>query len=243
MTIDQIISLATSIAAFIAAAAAFLVVLQVSKQRADSYKPALVVARTRFICSQPDDGVIPHTWSNPDSIDNGAVQAHAAFSLPLVNVGLGAAIDVKVSWAFPIDEVVRLVNELAQKSLIAVYFDWNNEILSINADKPGRTVHNWASQKESNFDFVLPASIDQNANSVTIPMGCVHLVSALVYVTSKLEKFESFPKIPSLLLKIAYSDIAGTKYSTQLSISIEVVAMHSGDGFKCHGIIESSRTD
>ena len=45
------------------------------------------------------------------------------FSLPIRNVGLGAAKEVTLKWSFPIEELVSNINKMAQKSLIPAYFE------------------------------------------------------------------------------------------------------------------------
>ena len=98
----ELISLVTSIAACLSAVAAFVVVRQNYKQRTASYRPDFVLVRTPIqsrIFETPDG--IPH-WSNDGTND----AANKRFSIPLVNVGLGAAREIKVVWNFPIHEFV-----------------------------------------------------------------------------------------------------------------------------------------
>ena len=116
----EFISLVTSIAACLSAVAAFVVVRQNYKQRTASYRPDFVLVRTPIqskIFETPDG--IPY-WSNDGTND----AANKRFSIPLVNVGLGAAREIKVVWNFPIHEFVSSVNRLAQASLTPVYFEY-----------------------------------------------------------------------------------------------------------------------
>lgn len=236
---DQTISLATSIAACLSAIAAFLVVLQVAKQRAASYKPELVIARAHFRCKQDKDGRIPHRWTTPDDESS---QRLLSFSVPLVNVGLGAAKEVKLCWDFPISNLVSRVNALTDELSIDSHFVWDDEdTLSERASDGSRTVHSWKGQKATDIDFVLPASIENESTKATIPFAYIHLVSAFVYLMTTDEKIDTFCDVPGIALKIQYRDIGGVRRSTRFLVKVHLTQLHFGDRFEFQGTLESVR--
>ncbi|MBO2701056.1 hypothetical protein [Shewanella algae] len=239
MTIDQTISLAASIGACLSAIAAFLAVRQVSKQRESSYKPELVLSRTVFECSSNPlrKGNIPDTWM-PRKENEEEKNFLRSFTMPLRNVGLGAAKSLKVTWSFPIESIVATVNEITQKSLIPAYFEYQNEMLSLKSEEMGGSTSMWGNQKNQSIDFVLPSPMDNAPVELALPHAYIQIVSALIHFSAKAEDFKSFPDIPPLDVDIEFSDIGGSQHKAKFSISTELISV-SGKGEAFHGYVES----
>ncbi len=240
MTIDQIIALAASIAAFLSALAAFFTICQVSKQRESSYHPELAVARTKFQCiSNPlSKGNIPDTWiecTDGEEIQN----VLSFFSVPLHNVGLGAARNLKVKWSFQIEDAISKVNELAQKSLTPVFYEYKNGILTLKSDDMGEAISLWINQKEISIDFVLPASINKSSTELIVPPAFIMTVSALVHFYSKTGSFPSSEAIPNLIAEVDYFDIGGKKHKAKVSVTIQITTI-IGKGESFMGYIEAN---
>ena len=239
MSIDQIILLVTGVAACLSAIAALLAVRQISKQRMESYRPGLVIVRTP-IKSQAEEEPISFNWtiSNGDNVRS--PNDSTSFSAPLWNVGLGAAKEVKIRWNFPIDKLVLLVNRLAQESPKPVYFQWRNEVLNMVWDNSPYYLLNWTAEKESDIDFILPASISQTATELIIPKLYIELVSSLVYFAIKVKKIEqNISKIPPLKCLLKYNDIGGAKHSVKFALSVNFV-MSKDNGACFRGFLDSS---
>ena len=215
MSIDQGISLAASIGACLSAIAAFFAVHLSSKHSKASYKPELVIARTRF--KSIANGGIPCEWINESAIED-EDSHNMMFSVPLRNVGLGAAKEVVINWSFSIEELVSKVNILAQKSLIPAYFEYGNEILSLESESGGGHTSIWKNQQNQTVDFVLPAPVDQVPYKLALPLAYTQLVSALIYFAAKSDSLESFPDIPPLKASLSYFDIGGSKHENKFLI-------------------------
>lgn len=239
MTIDQVISLAASIGACLSAIAAFLAVRQVSKQRESSYKPELVLSKTMFECSPNPRSKeqIPSAWT-PKTNKEEELSLHRSFSMPLRNVGLGAAKSIKVNWSFPIEDVVATVNEIAQKSLVPAYFEYQNEMLSLKSEAMGGSVSAWRNQKNQNIDFVLPAPVDTVPIELVLPHAYIELVSALIHFSARSENFEHLEDIPSLNLDLEFVDIGGGHHKSEFSISTQIISV-TGKGEAFQGYVES----
>ncbi|MCG8668668.1 MAG: hypothetical protein MI867_04580, partial [Pseudomonadales bacterium] len=226
MTIDQVISLAASIGACLSALAAFLAVKEVAKQRESSYKPELVLVKTLFkgISNPLHKGAMPDFWTTDRESDE-SIDCVKSFSIPLRNVGLGAAKDVKATWSFPMEDTVALVNDLAQKAHIPAYFELKNGFLSLNSEELGELTSVWRNQQLDSLDFVLPAQIDNSPIELTYPHAYIQIISALIYFSVKSGKLESFPDIPKLNLKLEYSDIGGLAHSAQYLLHTNIVSI------------------
>ena len=229
----ELISLVTSIAACMSAVAAFVAVWQIYKQRVASYRPDLVLVRTPIqskIFETPGD--MPH-WSNDGTND----AANKRFSIPLVNVGLGAAREIKVIWNFPIHEFVSSVNRLAQASLIPVYFEYKNNLLSFRKSDT-RWIVQWHS--ESHIDFVLPTSADQTHTDLKVPLVYISLVSYCYQfaINGKDDEHRKIgvcdiPDIPPLKCRIEYRDIGEVQHSVDWLVYAEAAIISDGS-FKGH---------
>ncbi|MYC26982.1 MAG: hypothetical protein F4X63_03160 [Nitrospira sp. SB0662_bin_26] len=231
----DLISLVTSIAACMSAVAAFMAVRQNYKQRMASYRPDLVLVRTPIqakIFETP--GGIPH-WTNDGNNDETNDVAIKLFSIPLVNVGLGAAREIRVVWNFPIHEFVSSVNRLAQVSLTPAYFEYRNNLLSFKTSD-NQWVVKW--QGESHIDFVLPASTNQTRTGLIVPLVYISLVSYFYQLaisgnddehrkTGEPRTFD-IPDIPPLKCRIEYRDIGQVKYSVDWLVYTEAGVIRDG---------------
>lgn len=182
-------------------------------------------------------GKIPDAWipkTKPEEESN----LMRLFSMPLRNVGLGAAKSIKVTWSFPIDSVVSTVNEIAQKSLVPAYFEYENEMLSLKSEVMGTSVSAWRNQKNQNIDFVLPAPVDTAPIELALPHSYIQLVSALIHFAARSENFDHLEHLPSLNLDIDFIDIGGGQHKSKFSISTEIVSV-TGKGGAFQGYAES----
>ena len=181
MTIDQLIALSASIGACLSALATFLTVQQVAKQRRASYQPDLALTQI-VVTGVPDSNnksPLPIVWNtNPPGIGSSQPRRCA---IPVLNVGLGAAKDVVVSWSFPIDELVKSVNDLAQRTLTPAYLRNEHGTLYIKSDLFGDIDIMWQNQQVSRIDYVLPATVQDKPLYLEMPWAYVTLVSMLLY--------------------------------------------------------------
>jgi hypothetical protein len=241
MTIDQLVAMTASIGACMSAIAAFLTVKQISKQRESSYRPELAISQTEFECiSNPlTNKKIPDTWviKNRNSQEK-EIDFFKNFTIPLRNVGLGAAKEVSIKWSFPFEKTVIHVNDLAQKSLTPAYFEFKNQVLTLNSDNLGSYASMWGNQQKTKIDFVLPAPIDQMPVELILPLAYIQLASALVYFSAKTKNFDFKNEIPTLHLSLDYLDIGGKKYQSKFAIDINL-SMIANEGEMFSGYIES----
>ena len=241
MTIDQVIALSASVGAFMSAIATFLTARQMSHQRQASYLPELVLSRTTFkgAASPIESGPIPSYWIS-ESRDESKTEVMPMFSLPLTNVGLGAAKDISVCWSFPIEEIIRQVNDLAQRTLTPLYFDFKNGAVSIKSESLGGGTSFWKNQQKEAIDYVLPAAVQKEPVQLKIPHAFVLMVSALLFVSSKDTSGKSALNIPPLVAHLNYRDIGNKAHSAVFEITLQIIAF-GGDGSFIHGYLESKK--
>ena len=243
MTIDQAIAFSASIGAFMSAVAAFLAVRQNTKNREASYRPELAITRTYIVASTNPicQSSFADFWrEDRKSGDNEGVDLLCALSLPLRNVGLGAAKEVSLAWSFPIDDLVKTINNKAQRSLTPAYFEYENEVLSLKSEQLHAVTSMWKNQKNGFVDYVLPASSDREGVGIRVPHTYMEIISALLFFSAK-ENSSSFDsELPELKLDIEYSDIGGAKHKSSFNIDLNLIAV-LGDGAGFHGYMQSRR--
>ncbi len=229
MTIDQIIALLASIAACLTAIASFLTVRQIAKQRELSYRPELAISRVYFhgLSNQIGMGLLPQYWvgtTDSQQVDPLLKQ----IALPLCNVGLGVAKAVVVKWSFPINELVKTVNELANRTLTSELFTYKGGTLHMRSDTIGTMTSVWKNQQTDMLDYLLSASVQKEPVMLELPFAYKTLCSALIFFQSKYKETESHGEIPALKASFEYLDIGEQQHKAVFEIRLNVVSV----GFK-----------
>jgi hypothetical protein len=239
MTLDQAVALIASIGTCAAAIATFWTVREMAKQRQTSYRPELVLQAIYFKGSPDIENGFPFNWRRNSDVDENAKVAR--FTIPLSNIGLGAAKNVRVLWSWPIQEVVSLSNELATKIEAKLYLKYNNEIemLEVKSDTKMQLAVSWGNQKLQIIDYILSAATPHDSVMIEIPFAYVTTVSGLLFFWQSAEQQKKspakthFPSIPPLTVNICYLDITNNEHNTLFHLNFELV-MLSASSFYAH---------
>jgi len=238
MTVDQLIALIASVGACLAAVATFLTVREMAMQRTASYHPELVISRTLFESRPISVGHLPTSWVASNEKDSGRKNENAElrFSVPLNNIGLGAAKNLEVQWDFPIEEITKEIATLAAKTTVPANISFKNGMFSIRSDVLGTATSIWTNERSTKIDYVLPAAEQREGTEVKIPLTYIMATSALLYFSfaTKSEQLS----IPALTATIRYQDIADSSYRTSFDIQFRLI-MLSENSF--HAILEAER--
>jgi hypothetical protein len=246
MTIDQIIALSASVGAFMSATAAFLAVRQNMKQRQESYRPEIAIKSIGFegTVNPLLGGALPTYWINQENKGK-ELNYIDSLSVPMRNVGLGAAKEININWSFSIEDLVTKINDLAQRSLIPAFFEYKNEVLSLNSETLGTGISNWSNQKNTAIDYILPAPVDDTPTTLYLPQAFKLLISALIYLSFNFnnkndEKHSKIPNLPNLKLDLEYFDIGGVKHKATFDISITIMSV-TGNVESFQGLLKSTK--
>jgi hypothetical protein len=241
MTIDQIIALSASVGGCLSAIATFLTIRQMSQQREATYLPELVLSRTLFVGSKDPilAGAMPTLWV-PKTDTDGTAEVSRTFSMPLSNVGLGAAKGISVAWSFPIKEMVSQVNDLAQRTLTPAYLELKDGDLSIKSESLGSAISRWANQQHDSLDYVLPAAVQKEPVVLALPHAFVLLSSALLFVSAKDKDRKSIADMPRLMARFEYRDIGDRHHVAVFEIKLQIIAL-GGEGTFIQGYLESKK--
>jgi hypothetical protein len=252
---DQIIALIASLGTWAAAVATFLTVRQIRKQSEASYRPELTFTRTMFegvplntlvnsppqmsaLYKNPSPSVWLKTGDEHTGDKYGGDKANLPrFTVPLRNVGLGAAKNITVSWSVPMDELGKQLEELgAQHKLSSPCFKCKHNSFQIVAESLGQIWFSW--RNEATIDYLVPVATQPEPYMVELPNGYVQAVSMLIFLffTSPEEtakKTRSFD-IPVLKVDFEYFDIGDHKHHTSFNIEIIASGIFPNEDGVCH---------
>lgn len=229
MSPDQLIALFASVGACLSAFATFLTVRQIAKQREASYKPELAIAKVGFemMADEGFEGTLLSTRRILNEMKESAEVIRAGVSLPLRNIGLGAAKAIRLRWDCDLANMVESANKLAQRTLTQVYFSIDDFAVRTKSEVSGEIYSMWKNQSEAGIDYVLPASIDKNPIYFPLPHAYLQLASALIYLTYKDKDKDKDKKLeinlPSLNLGIEFSDIGGIAHKANFIVKFHIV--------------------
>jgi hypothetical protein len=239
MTADQWISLIASIAGCLAAFAAFLAIWQSSKQREMSYRAEILIDRTEFefsSFSKEENEIFPDELRNKGGVDR-SENGPMWFTVPIRNIGLGAAKWVRVEWSFPVSKFVKEINKLSQEVVNSDLFDFENGNLKLVYGNAPRRTSFWENQRNATLDHLLPTGVGGDPEYLIVPPTFSLLVSAMVRLSALSNCIGSLPEIPALCAKISYKDIGGKKHRIELPLATHVV-LSSGKGAEFAGYLE-----
>jgi hypothetical protein len=145
------------------------------------------------------------------------------FAIPLSNIGLGAAKNVVISWAFPFDDLTEKINRLARSHSIPAQFSFKNGWFKVKSETIGPFAQNWNYELTKYIDYVLPSAVAPEGTALYLPPAYILATSALLYVTfsgnSKVKSLE----IPALKVTFRYQDIADGKHKTSFDIDLSLI--------------------
>jgi hypothetical protein len=221
MTVDQYISVGTSVAAFLAAFATLLTVWQIAKQRKATYRPDIVVMRARVITTGElsDETIAPLLkWKRSEEEADRKDILGNDYPLLLVNIGMGAATSVSTKWEFPMESFVSETRRIARVRGVPEEIEFRSNG-GVSHVKPQITSF-WTNQKSGYFDYLLPASIDHEPIKLDLPSAYILAVAAHMSLFLKALNYDDRegPKVPPLKLSLEFNDIAGQKHRTSYDI-------------------------
>jgi hypothetical protein len=244
-----VLTLISAIAAAVTAFATLRVVTEMSKQRTQTLLPQLYLSGMRFV-TNPVEFLNGDTknignlikWrvtSGPDKNDDSRIEMRVS------NLGLGAAVNVRVSWHFTYRHIMERTSDFAQHSEIAIPPELTSSAASVRvrAYDPD--------EREQVFPYILPSTVEKQSSLLKIPERYVQAVIFELYVVHTAFYFQrtylkhdpftqAIPHVPPLILFIGFEDIAGNKYSQSYEIDLGLMWVRADSGFALSGEMRPS---
>ncbi|NUL39421.1 hypothetical protein [Kosakonia sacchari] len=217
MTIDKWIALGACIAAFVSALAALLAVKQAVLQRKLSYKPQILL-RPQFFDYEFDNNKLDilNQVKFRDSNNLSLNKSDLA-----VNIGLGAALEIVISWDVDTDDVINRLNSYfaTLKKQIKLTRYMNGVSLDYSTDnKDFILVRENTSER---VDYILSYNQKPSPTDIIFPyayisMACASFIFSLD-AEGRVIKLSTRPEV-----KFEYKDIGGEIYQDEYYINVEI---------------------
>lgn len=235
ITTDQLIATVSGGAALATALATFLTVREISKQRKAAVQPDLVLERQyAFVYSEQPTSCLRHIWSR-DRTESDQVLQHSRYVVSLINLGTGAAKQIRAEWTIDVDSMVANVNTLARDATIAVSAEvvpGDSEMRILWPDKViGHQLV--ANQLKQELGHLLPASLSANGLQVSVPAAYLTLASLQVALGlaagQNVATSQGWLRAPSARLAVRYADVHGDPHTKEFDLVLALLgAGHEG---------------
>ncbi|WFV82346.1 hypothetical protein NFJ49_05620 [Citrobacter braakii] len=215
MSLDRWIALGACIAGFISAIAALLVVRQSDLQRKLAYKPQIVLNPNIFDYRFSDEINIAERIKLKNSDNQNAFKSNIA-----VNIGLGAALNVKISWSHDYNELAIALNK---------YFEIKKKKNRLVIERHGISFLNQegvsyaflvTSNRDDNIDYILSYSQNPSPTEIYIPFPFINLTCMAIFYSFEAEKI-MLESLPKLRVKVEYNDVGGEMYVDEYQVRVE----------------------
>lgn len=219
MNTTDLISLSTSVAAFITSGIALFNVIELNKQRKQSLIPEIIFNDSSFNIYYGQSSTIPLRWLSVNKSNNETGE----FTFECFNIGLGSAKNIKLSWSYDINSVIEIIHKNNNENVYRIDYNGDDQLIKITMKNGAMSATKFDLQSKK--EYILPASIDKESTKFKLPMSYHYLCSILldlVFDQTDTDKISLFCKWPTLGLDIQYEDVAGNKYSRKVFIEPHV---------------------
>lgn len=214
MSLDRWIALGACVAGFISAIAALLVIKQSNLQRKLSYKPQIVLSPEYFEYTFDDKLSIEERIKLRNASNEKKLRSDIA-----VNIGLGAALNVKISWIHDYAKLAMILNRYLEKENITDSLEINGVCLSyLDSNKSPKSTLVTTHRTEI-IDYILSYTQKPSSTEIFIPFPFIALTCRAIYYSIKAENIIN-EDLPKLMLKVEYQDIGGEKYIDNYHVRI-----------------------
>jgi hypothetical protein len=219
---DSWIALTSSFAAGAAVLVAIFTLREMISQRKTVYRPELIIAR-EYISSKRDRSD-NHQWARSGSQSSD----RAIFlSVPLFNIGLGAARDVEIHWSYEREKFRALLREQSSHRILVQ----DSGPIAVEIDgKPFMMLNPHDSIRY--LSYVLPAGVSSEPNFVNVPIEysvSLELLSRAYAMTRDEKRGFAFESIPPLEATIQYRDIGDNFHERKMQVNFHFSSLTFGD--------------
>ncbi|KIC86291.1 hypothetical protein [Pantoea agglomerans] len=218
MTLDKWIALAACVAAFVSALAALLAVKQAGIQRKLSYKPQMLLRPQPFTYEFDNSTLnILNRIKMRDGDSNNSLKSDLA-----VNIGLGAALDVKIKWNYDSQEIIDNLNDNLIKLEVPLKIErFSNELFTkIVIHNEIHTV--FREVTEDSIDYILSYSQKPASTEIIFPFYFLSFICAN-FIFSIRAGETSFKDFLKPTIKLEYKDIGGESYLDEFYVNIDFI--------------------
>ncbi|MBT2968620.1 MAG: hypothetical protein KME56_05095 [Candidatus Thiodiazotropha sp. (ex Ctena orbiculata)] len=209
----QIIALIASVATLITAISALMSISEMKEQRRSSYRPELIFIQTngsmKLLGQKSYHDLVPDNIEKEMSSDGMGIRKNPikVDRLGIYNIGEGPARDVSVKWVYPIDAIVKFVNDKNKFKNFDVTLKSRATDTSaiVTVDKDGSELQ-FGVLTRQDFQFVLPYSKTSKKYEIDFPKAYFILLYYYFSVLKK-EEYFSHTQFPAVRAEVTYKDM------------------------------------
>jgi hypothetical protein len=245
METNELINLLIAIGSLITSSIAIFTLLEIKKQRKESYKPDLTIRGNNFFVQGYLNNFkescykyyIPEYTQDSDLDIN--YEDGKTYRLKMINIGLHAAKDIQLSWEYNYKEAIDIITNSSSTNYYKI--KEANGYLHVT-DLDSKISKSGELSYKDKFDF-LQSSSPGNLNEIKFPLPemIMHLFicnwrtsvrnkKTKTHHNSPLFPSSSYdheneiidpPSLPNIILKIRYDDISGVTYKKKFALKLQ----------------------
>ncbi|KAA6327960.1 hypothetical protein EZS27_023098 [termite gut metagenome] len=220
-----IVTMIASMATVLYSIIAFRTLFEMKKQRENTYRPELITTKTRFALIKYESDIIGTEKFITITKDIKRKDI-PSYKIPLYNIGLGTAKDIKTSFEFPYEKSIEIIKKMYEDLNIKFEkkIEWrkdDNDNFVLVTDKT--QFHTWS--MEENYDYLMPISQEKVNGYVHIP-PCIDFL-LFSYCEAELATDKHLNTFPDFYLNIEYSDIASKKHLKRVKLKFNPTGIAS----------------
>lgn len=209
-------------ATFFAAVAALLTLREMHRQRKHSYKPDIVPVELIFD-GHFQSAVFCDWIEYKEECDKNDTLSSPDIEISLFNLGNGAAKNITLTWDFAFKPFIKNLNSINKEAQTNIEIDDSDFLLQFKESEDMKAAVNLKPSLNQRKDYILPTSIEKSALKVRVPSAYTWLVSNYFYLRFKILHEDLKFQIPSLKLKLEYSDIGNNKYKSEFAFDVGLI--------------------
>jgi len=199
----------------------YLNISELVKQRKSMYRPMLCIPNINFMIEKDKTG-LPNIWIR--ALDQKNIGLPPIVDIQLLNVGLAAALNVKITWLLDISNITKNFNELIESG--------NKKISKRN--KPNDFQYFYETNIPHQYGFIINKDVEVSYYSVInkegmaelrIPDQLFNYISYYLYekfISRGNNREEEKINLP-IRIKMEYYDLGNTKIDQELFCEIESI--------------------
>lgn len=213
ITLTDLIAIVSAIGTFLSSIFVLITLLELRTQRKHSYKPELVIPEICFDFNFYRERFID-TWKTDDG---------EYLKLKVYNVGMGVAQDIKFSWSYNKNSMLKIFEKIHNSEKGKFILDTKKD--KLNYFKENELLAGCSlSSDNRELDFLLSSNNENNSYLLDLPDSYL-CFSTMIYNNAELNKLFTLSNfkegLEPLKLNITYKDIGGSVIKKTYNVNIE----------------------
>lgn len=223
------VSLLSSIGVLLTALVALATLLELKRQRKASYRPEIGLSTERYILviNELDKGLFNIVWRDSENIED----SHPF--LNIVNIGLGLAKNIKISWDYDVEKHIEIINKLKKDIELDIDVYIEDGLLKIKGKEKQYFIS--LDEADSELGYIVNNKDGNGGRQLFIPHIIMKVLPLLTWVYQKTYKEDIIfnSKLDSIEIRIDYKDIGGGRHQYKYDLKINICQYSVENNLSC----------